>query len=83
MEERSKKENSLVHTRRLSKLQWAKLAWRCGKEKRRREGLIQASREDLAQLSLELVEREGESKEKGERLCPRSWGRGKALGGGG
>lgn len=81
---RSKKEkNSLVGARRLSKLQWAELAWRCGKEERRREGLIQASWEDIAQLAPVLVWREGESKEKGERLCPPGWWSGKALEGGG
>ena len=72
----------MVRARRLSKLQWAKLAWRC-REERRREGLIQASREDLAQLAPELVRREGESKEKGERLCPLGSGSRKVLEGGG
>lgn len=57
--------------------------WRCGKEGRRREGLIQASWEDIAQLAPVLVWREGESKEKGERLCPPGWWSGKALEGGG
>lgn len=77
------RKNSLVRARSLSKLQWAELAWRCGKEERRREGLIQASWEDIAQLAPVLVWREGESKEKGERLCPPGWWSGKALEGGG
>lgn len=71
----------MVYTRRLSKLQWAKLAWRCGKEMRRREGLIQTSREDLAQLALELAEREGVKQGEGGEALPLELGEREGAGG--
>lgn len=73
---RNKEKSSLAHARRSSKLQRAKLARSCGEE-RRREGVIQARREDLAQLAPEMVRREGESREKGERLGPGAGGAGR------
>lgn len=44
---------------------------------KRRERLIQASREDLSQLAPKLAGRERESKEKQERFCPQAGGAGR------